>query len=279
VLAVLLIGALWIQVTVGLAPLARLRNAVSDIISGRANRLSTEVPSEVRPLASEINSLLAAQEQALARARSRAADLAHGLKTPLQVLAADVRALREKGESQLADEIGQVATTLRRHVERELARARIGATATGTAKETNVRDTAARVVAVLERTPRGRELAFALEIPPDLALAMDEADLTEIFGNLGENACRFAAVKVSISARSTQTEIETAVSDDGPGIPEAQREQALQRGARLDVRPGGSGLGLAIVADTAEAYGGSLRLEDAAPGLRAIVTIPRRSAR
>ena len=50
----------------------------------------------------------------------------------------------------------------------------------------------------------------------------------------------------------------------------------LQRGIRLDLRPDGSGLGLSIVAETAEAYGGSLRLEDAAPGLRAVVTIPRR---
>lgn len=275
-LAILLIAALWFQITVGLAPLERLRTAVADIVSGRAKRLSNDVPIEVRPLAAEINSLLSAQEVALAKARSRAADLAHGLKTPLQVLAADVRSLREKGETQIADEIDQVAVTLRRHVERELARARIGASATTGVAETSLRDSAIRVAGVLERTPRGRDLAFAVDVPSDLMIDMDEADLIEILGSLTENGCHFATGRVSIAARDTGSAIEIAVVDDGPGIPEAQREQVLQRGIRLDLRLGGSGLGLAIVAETAEAYGGVLRIEDAQPGLRALVRIPRR---
>ncbi len=276
VLAVLLIAALWFQITVGLAPLARLRNGVADIVSGAATRLSTEVPTEVVPLVDEINNLLAAREGAIAKARSHAADLAHGMKTPLQVLAADVRTLREKGETQVADEIDQVATTLRRHVERELARARIGAGAATDLAETNLRGAAERVVSVLERTPRGSTIAFAVDAPADLAVPVDEADLVEILGSLAENACRFAATHVRIEVKDTGGAITIAVVDDGPGIPEAQREVVLQRGTRLDLRSEGSGLGLSIVAETAEAYGGSLSLEDAAPGLRVVVTIPRR---
>ncbi len=276
VLAILLIAALWLQITVGLAPLARLRSGVADIISGRATRLSTEVPTEVGPLVAEINSLLGAREQAIAKARSHAADLAHGMKTPLQVLAADVRTLREKGEAQIADEIDQVATTLKHHVERELARARIGAAAMSDAALTNLRDAAVRVVGVVERTPRGRELAFVVDVPAAMTVAVDEADLIEVLGNLVENACRFAKKRVAIGAQDTSDQIEIAVVDDGPGIPEAQRALVLRRGIRLDLRSEGSGLGLSIVAETAEAYGGSFRLEDAAPGLRAVVTIPRR---
>jgi signal transduction histidine kinase len=276
VLAVLLIAASWFQVSVGLAPLERVRTAVADIVSGLRNRLSTEVPSEVRPLAAEINSLLAAREQAIARARSRAADLAHALKTPLQVLAADVRALREKGEVAIADNIDEVATTLRRHVERELARARTGAAAMAGIADTPVGDTARRVVSVVERTPRGHALAFEVDIPAGLTVAMDDADLVEILGNLVENATRFAATRVAIAAAEGSGATEIAVADDGPGIPEAQRVLVLQRGTRLDTRPDGTGLGLAIVAETAEAYGGSLRLEDAGPGLKAIVSVPHR---
>ncbi len=275
VLAVLLIAALWLQITVGLAPLERLRNGVAAIVSGSATRLSTEVPSEVGPLVDEINNLLAARENAVAKARSHAADLAHGMKTPLQVLAADVRTLREKGETQVADEIDQVATTLKRHVERELARARIGAAATTEATETNLRDAAARVLGVLERTPRGRALAFTVDVPTGLAIAMDEADLVEVLGTLAENACRFATTCVKVAAKDCGDAIEIAVVDDGPGIPEAERARVLQRGARLDQRPGGSGLGLSIVAETAEAYGGTLSLAEGGPGLRAVVTIPR----
>jgi signal transduction histidine kinase len=278
ILALLLIAAVWVQVAVGLKPFDRLRIAVSDIIQGRSRRLPVEVPREVRPLADEINRLLEAQEQVLAKARTRAADLAHGLKTPLQVLAADVRTLRRKGEIQIADEIDEVAETLRRHVDRELARARIETAAAGAAHESNFHDIANRVVNVLQRTPRGQALDFAIDAPDDLMVPLDEADLAETIGNLAENASRFARHNVHIAASRTPAAVEIAVADDGPGIPAEQRERALARGASLDTRMGGTGLGLAIVADTAEAYGGALRLEDAEPGLRAVVTIPRRSA-
>ncbi|RUW83951.1 sensor histidine kinase, partial [Mesorhizobium sp. M1E.F.Ca.ET.063.01.1.1] len=120
-LAFALMGAFFIQITVGLAPLESLRVAVKKVIAQRTARLDVAAPSEVQPLADEINRLLDAQEKALARARSRATDLAHGLKTPLQVLSADIRTLRKKGETGLADEIEKSAGAIRRHVERELA--------------------------------------------------------------------------------------------------------------------------------------------------------------
>jgi signal transduction histidine kinase len=133
------------------------------------------------------------------------------------------------------------------------------------------------VVNVLQRTPHGAAIDFAIEAPAALTVPLDEADLAETLGNLAENASRFACRKVRIAATATPGAVEITVADDGPGIPAAQRERALARGASLDTRADGTGLGLAIVADTAEAYGGALRLEDAAPGLRAVMTIPRRN--
>lgn len=82
-LAAVLMAAFFIQITVGLAPLETLRVAVRSVIAQRIARLDVAAPREVQPLAEEINRLLDAQEKALARARSRATDLAHGLKTPL----------------------------------------------------------------------------------------------------------------------------------------------------------------------------------------------------
>jgi signal transduction histidine kinase len=272
-LALILIAAAWLQVTVGLAPLERLRRAVAGVISGRSARLATDVPDEVTPLVAEINRLLAAQELALARARTRAADLAHGLKTPLQVLSGDVRTLREKGESQIAGEIERIAATIARHVDRELARARLGV-AMAPATPIEVRKVAERVVAVLERTPRGRGLMFTIDIAENMRLGIDESDLAEILGNLGENACRFARNAIRIDGGQNDDGLFVAVTDDGPGIPEARTKEALTRGGRLDEHSQGDGLGLAIVADTVEAYGGQLRLEDAGPGLRAIIIFP-----
>ena len=74
--------ATWTQVGLGLRPLDALRRGVADIRSGRRHHLPAEVPSEVRPLVEEINALLDGQEREIDRSRSRAADLAHGLRHP-----------------------------------------------------------------------------------------------------------------------------------------------------------------------------------------------------
>jgi signal transduction histidine kinase len=273
-LALALIAAAWVQIVVGLAPLERVRSALARVVAGKATRVEATVPSEVAPLVDEINHLLAGQEQALARARSRAADLAHGIKTPLQVLGAGVRTLRARGDGELAGEIDQVATSIRRSVDRELSRARRDSGTAGSGRATTLRPVVEGIVRVLERTVRGPDLVFAIDVPADLVVAADEVDIAEIIGNLGENACRFAATRVAVTAKAEGGTATIAVADDGPGIPADDRDKALARGERLDSRGDGAGLGLAIVAETAEAIGGDLRLQDAGPGLRAVVRLP-----
>jgi signal transduction histidine kinase len=274
-LSVVLLAAMFVQIGVGLAPLERLRQALRDVGAGRKSRLDADAPREVRPLADEINRLLDQQDKALARARSRATDLAHGLKTPLQVLAADIRTLRDKGDAALADEIEKSVAAIRRHTERELARARI-APGIATQLESRVEDVTNSVVGVVKRMPASTRLQFVVDIPSGTSMPMDEGDLTEVAGNLIENAARFARATVRIAARSTPASVTLSVSDDGPGIPAADRDAALGRGVRLDSRGGGTGLGLAIVADIVEAYGGRLDLADARPGLRVEILLPRR---
>lgn len=274
-LGVVLLAAMFVQIGVGLAPLERLRQALRGVAAGRAGRLDADAPREVRPLADEINRLLEQRDKALVRARSRATDLAHGLKTPLQVLAADVRALRDKGDAALADEIEKSVAAIRRHTERELARARM-APGIATQLESRAEDVANGVVGVVKRMPASAHLRFAVDIAPGMSMPMDEGDLTEVLGNLLENAARFARTTVRVAARSTPGNATLSVSDDGPGIPAADREAVLGRGVRLDSRSGGTGLGLAIVADIVDAYGGRLDLADAGPGLRVAITLPRR---
>ena len=216
-----------------------MRRAVAEIISGEATRLDPQVPDEVRPLVGEINRLLDAQAKALARARSRAADLAHGLKTPLQVLSGDIRTLREKGDAKIADEIDRVAGSIRRHVDRELARARAASDSNTSTARSRAAEVAERVIEVVRRTPRGSTVAFVNDIPPELTLVVDETDLAEILGNLIENATRFARTRVHLAATESRETATLTVSDDGPGIPEAERLTALARGTRLDLRGDG----------------------------------------
>jgi signal transduction histidine kinase len=274
ILAVVLILAAWLQVSIGLRPLEVVRRGIGEIVAGRSSRMTTEVPSELLPLIEEINRLLENQAEVLAKARSRAADLAHGLKTPLQVLSADIRTLRRKGETDVADDIDQVAGTIRRHVERELARSRAASGTGSRSASCSVAAVAQRVVDVVRRTPRGEHLDFEIEAAPEVMVAMDEADLAEVLGNLVENASRFARSKVVIDAVATAAMTRITVQDDGPGIPEKARHRAVERGERLDVGGDGSGLGLAIVSDVLEAYGGKLALDDGNPGLKAIVSVP-----
>ena len=273
ILAAVLILAMWLQVSVGLKPLERLRLAVSNVVSGSAARLEETVPSEVQPLADEINRLLDSQAKALAKARSGATDLAHGLKTPLQVLSGDIRKLREKGEGQIADEIDTIAASIRRHVDRELARVRVAPVAAAHAARADVAAVAARVIAVVKRTPQGERLTFAIDAPPGAAAAIDEADLAEILGNLIENAARYARSSVRVGAEVRDAATLVSVTDDGPGIPDQAHAAAVARGVRLDTA-GGTGLGLAIVSDVVDAYGGQLDIGSAGPGLRVTVILP-----
>ena len=273
-LALVLIVAIFVQVTVGLAPLDGLRVALGGVIARRTRRIEVTAPSEVQPLADEINRLLEAQERALSRARTRATDLAHGLKTPLQVLGSDIRALRLKGETDLADEIEKSTGAIRRHIERELARARLAPGVSDKA-ECSVVDVVTQVVSVVRKTERGEKLAFTIAVGDDIMASIDESDLTEILGNLIDNAERYAASAIVVAAVNADGGTTISISDDGSGIPDADKEAVSGRGVRLDTRSGGQGLGLAIVSDIVEAYDGSLTIADAAPGLKVTVFLPR----
>lgn len=280
VLALFLMAAAVAQVSVGLRPLAAVRDGLAAIRSGRRARLGDDFPDEIRPLAGELDGLLAAREAQVESARARAGDLAHGLRTPLQVLAGDVERLQARGETEIAAEIETVALSMRRHVERELARARL---ASGRGTATAAPAAVARaVVAVVSRTPAGSRLDWQVEIAEDARLAIDPDDLAEALGNLAENAARHAIARVRFTLDEAPGEqggeapglVRLAVRDDGPGIPADLIGGLTARGGRLDMAGGsGAGLGLAIVSEIAEAWGGSLLIENRAPGLEAALCL------
>ena len=272
-IALLFIGAFGAQVAVGLAPLRAVRARLAAIRSGAAERLGSAFPDEVQPLVGEIDALLDARDKQMAAARGRAADLAHGLKTPLQVLAGGVERLKAKGDHEIANDLASVGEAMRRHVERELARARRDAApADPTAR---IRATVERVIAVVGRTPKGATLEWAIDVAPDLVARIPSDDLTEILGNLLENAAQHARERIAVTASAVGSEAVIAIVDDGPGIPPDRVAEALRRGGQLDRSGAGAGLGLAIVADILEAWGGSLALGPTAPAaMTATVRLP-----
>lgn len=253
--------AAWFQVTIGLLPLRAVQSSISELKSSPVSRLDTSrFATEVTPLVDQINELADAREADVHAARDRAANLAHGLKTPLSALRAIARRVRDAGQADMADGLEQSIRAASDAVDRELARARTaasldrGPTAPGPLIE--------RLVAVLSRTERGSRMEFDIDCPPDQTLPVSADQLMEMAGPLMENAARYAATRVRVTAQLRALLIE----DDGPGLGTADREQVILRGQRADERPGGHGLGLSIANDLAEATDGRLELGSSALG-------------
>jgi len=264
-LALVLGLATWVQIRAGLAPLEAVRRGVGAIRSGQSQRLPADYPDEVMPLIAEVNGLLAAREQAVERARAWTADLAHGLKTPLAALGADAQRLRDAGDSALAEDLDQLAESMRRRVDRELIRARVRSGAETRQARADVVQAVERLLRTLRRTPFGERIDWRLEAPETAVAALMPDDLLELLGNLLENAGKWAASQVDILV-SVNEHLELRITDDGPGVPSEQLSRLGERGLRLDQRIEGSGLGLAIVHDVVDAYGGRIAFGKALGG-------------
>lgn len=269
---VVMLTGLW-QVRRGLSPINQLRGRLSAVHDGQQPRVDGAFPSEVQPLVDDLNGLLTQREQTIARALAKAGDLAHGLKTPLAVLAQDAERARAAGQTELAQSIAEQVARMRRQVDYQLAQARAAGAATGT--RSHVADATHGLIRALDRLHAERRIAIESSLEASHAVRAQREDLDEILGNLLDNACKWARSRVRVASTSGEDTVTIAVDDDGPGIEAALREAVLQRGVRADESAPGSGLGLAIARDLAELYGGSLVLERSPlGGLRAQLTLP-----
>jgi signal transduction histidine kinase len=272
ILGVGLIGAIFIQVRIGLQPLNRVSLALARIREGQARRLEGRFPAEIAPLASELNSLIEHSAEVVGRARTHVSNLAHFLKTPLSVLASEASA----HPGSLATAVLRQVAVMRRQVDHYLTRARAAGAVDVLGNRTNVRPVIDDLARVLTRIHADRRVIIDVDCPRDLAFRGERQDLEEMVGNLIDNACKWAQARVLVWARRTSgASLEISVGDDGAGIDPEERAHVGERGERLDESVPGTGLGLAIVRDIAKLYGGSLALGDSPlGGLEARLTLP-----
>jgi signal transduction histidine kinase len=265
----------FLQVRRGLAPINQLRTRLSAVHKGIDARVGGSYPAEVQPLVDELNALLQDREQRVARATAKAGDLAHGLKTPLAVLAHEAQQAREAGHAQLAAEIDQQIDRMQREIDYHLAQARSAASSASPAARASVSASAEGLVRVLQRLHAERGMRIEIDAPASHAFRGQREDLDEMLGNLLDNACKWARNEVKLTCFREDGQVVILVDDDGPGIDPSIREAIMQRGVRADEAAPGAGLGLAIVRDVAEIYGGSISLE-ASPmgGARARLILP-----
>ena len=266
-----IVAAAAAQIYYGLKPLEAMRRDIERVRSGLSDHVETRgVPSEVMPLAEEINATLGLHRRNLERARRQAGDLAHGLKTPIAALAGQADLLARKGQNESAESIRGHLRTMHRHVERELARARAqgdGAViGSGVMPLVEIRS----IIETLKKLPREPAISYRSQGSDDVSLAMNAEDFAEVMGNLIDNARKWTKTVVAVSVVVEGAHAVVSVEDDGPGIHNDQQLAALTRGVRLDEKVQGSGLGLSIVEALLENYGAKLELGRAeAGGLRA----------
>ncbi|TNC14076.1 sensor histidine kinase [Methylobacterium terricola] len=259
------------QVRLGLRPLDRLRQELEAVRAGRRERVPEPQPTEIRPLAGEINALLDQNAAQLAQARTHVANLAHGLKTPLATLSL---ALSEPGRDP-DGRLGHLVGSLDRGVRHHLRRARSAALTGATRLRTELAGPVSDLAGALERLHAEKGVRVTCTVPAGLAAACDPQDLDEMLGNLIDNACTWCAGAVRVSAEAAGSDVVVTIEDDGPGLGPEALAAVAQRGRRLDETVPGHGFGLAITTELAELYGGGLALDRSGMGgLRARLRIP-----
>lgn len=276
-LAALLLILILQRVTVrrALRPLETARNQIAQLQQGQRSQLDTQVPVELEPLVAQINHLLAHTEDSLKRSRNALGNLGHALKTPLAVLLSVASSEQLKDHPQLSKLLREQLEQVQQRLNRELNRARLaGETLPGALFDCD--GELPGLLATLNMI-HGEHLDLSYRVRPGLQLPWDREDLLELLGNLLDNACKWADAEIVLSISETPEGFRLTVEDDGPGIPESQRDQVFSRGTRLDEQTDGHGLGLGIVRDIVEVWGGVLLLQESGlGGLKVLIDLPRR---
>lgn len=255
-----------------LRPLERIQADITEVREGRLASLDGDYPVEVQPLSEELNKLLEHNRSVVTRAQTYVGNLAHALKTPLAVLRNEAT-----DETQLAEIVRRQTETMHSNVDHYLRRAQAAARAEALGVRTQVSGGVDGLARMMNKLFAADGKTVTVEISDALYVRAEQQDLEEMLGNLLDNACKWAAADVQVTASEADNGMVVInVDDDGPGLSPEEREEAVKRGIRLDETAPGTGLGLSIVADIAGMNGGGLTLSDSPlGGLRASVALRR----
>lgn len=241
-----------------LQPVQRAQKQIMAMQRGEIGKLDSDVPSELKPLVTEINRLVSLLSQRIQRSRNSLGNLAHALKAPLTVLTQIANEKEQKENGQLNNRLTHQTVYMRELIERELKRARL-ACASGPGRHLRLPDDINALVDMLETIYRDKDLAMDINVPSNINVPLDREDMMELIGNITDNACKHARKMIRFTIVAGKDLI-VVVEDDGPGVPESKINELSKRGARIDESKVGHGLGLAIVSDTVKHYGGIMQL-------------------
>jgi two-component system, OmpR family, sensor histidine kinase PhoQ len=269
VLMLLLLGAFWILLRRLLAPLRRVEREIEAIEAGSLHELGSGYPRELLGITTNLNTLLRGERERLARYRNTLGNLAHSFKTPLAVMRNLLSQTRGMSIAvQLDEQVGRMDDIVKYQLKRAAASG--GAGLGG--GPVHVREVLEGLRGALLKVYAERGLVCDLSIADSVQFSGDREDLTEIAGNLLDNAFKWARTRVRVTAEriaradARRDGVRICVEDDGPGIPEDDRARVLERGARLDERVSGQGIGLSVVRELVELNGGAITIEQSTLG-------------
>lgn len=237
-----------------LKPLGQFSQELSAVEQGTSKQLSTRYPVELQKVAQQLNTLLQTEQSQRKRYRNALADLAHSLKTPLAVI--QTQADLSEASMEQINRINQI-------IAYQLKRAQ---SAAGSAWHlgVNVDSIAVKLVRTLSKIYQHQNLTIEYHPNKQARFKGDEADLTEMLGNVLDNACKAAKTKVILTLTQQGNQLCITIEDDGEGIPKDKQQHIFERGIRADTYTQGHGIGLAIVRDLVDSYHGKLTVGQSA---------------
>jgi two-component system sensor histidine kinase PhoQ len=275
-LTLLLLGTLGVVLRWVLAPVRRLEREIHAVEEGNLEKLGAGYPRELSGVASNLNTLLVGERKRVARYRDTLGNLAHSLKTPLAVIRSAIGSTPPEAAATIGPEIDRMSGI----IEHQLKKAAASGGALLGQAPVDVAPIVSELRAALMKVYASKDFSIELAVPAEAQFVGDRGDLTELLGNLLDNACKWCRAQVRIAATvnrtaTTREGLQITVEDDGPGISQEDRARVFGRGVRADEKVQGHGLGLAMVRDTVELYGGKLTLDRSdLGGARIVIYLP-----
>jgi signal transduction histidine kinase len=255
-------------------PLDLIQQEIQQLERGEIEQLHTPLPAEVAPLVDEVNRLILAMVVRIKRSRNSAGNLAHTLKSPLQLLVQLAESNQLADHGAIRQQLLQQVEQIQQQIEHELTRARLaGSSSPG--QQFHPAEELPALKKMLLQIYQEKGLDLVLHYPETATLALDRDDMLELLGNLLDNACKWAKTEVHCSVE-LNGHCTITIEDDGPGCAPELLQQLTKRGIRVDEATTGHGLGLSIVNEIVASYRGTIELASSHElgGFRVTISLP-----
>lgn len=253
-ITVILLSCLMLVLHLAFRPISRLEDEITLLEQGKQRSLSADYPKEIRGVTQNLNALIDKEHKQRERYRAGMADLAHSLKTPMAIINSEITNHADN------EVLKNAVKRIDKSIEYQLRRAVISGH-TLLSYGTDIRNVLDLVVEALEKIYSDKNISVNTRVDEELIFFGDENDLMEVFGNLLDNAHKYAKSKINITVTQNDQTLSIVIEDDGKGLSEDDALKIFSRGERLDRQGLGQGIGLAVVVNIVNSYEGEIKAQ------------------